>query len=77
MSRQTQNPEQVGEQGVCGGMAALSKLTNICSNPIDGEGCSCTLHRNYLFPITNNLEQEECEKAVGEVVVMNPLQCHM
>ena len=24
--------------------------------PIDGEGCSCTLHRNYLLPINHNLE---------------------
>ena len=25
--------------------------------PRDGEGCSQTLHRNYLFPISSNLEQ--------------------
>ena len=25
--------------------------------PWDGEGCRCTLHRNYLLPISNNLEQ--------------------
>ena len=25
--------------------------------PMDGEGCSQTLHRNYLFPISPNLEQ--------------------
>ena len=25
-------------------------------HPIDGGGCSCTLHRNYLLPINNNLE---------------------
>ena len=25
--------------------------------PRDGEGCSQTLHRNYLLPISNNLEQ--------------------
>ena len=25
--------------------------------PRDGEGCSWTLHRNYLLPISNNLEQ--------------------
>ena len=31
----------------------------------DGEGCSNTLHRNYLFPISNNLEQEACENTVG------------
>ena len=32
--------------------------------PIDGEGCSHTLHRNYLLPISNKLEQEEGENAV-------------
>ena len=26
---------------------------------IHGEGCSCTLQRNYLLPISHNLEQEE------------------
>ena len=33
-------------------------------HPIDGEGCSCILHRNYLLPIIHNLEQEECDNAV-------------
>ena len=33
--------------------------------PIHREGCSCTLHRNYLLPISNNLEQGECENSVG------------
>ena len=32
--------------------------------PIDGEGHSHTLHRNYLLPISHNLEQEECDNAV-------------
>ena len=57
---------QVGEQAVCSGMAALSKL--ICVyvvHPIDGEGHSHTLHRSYLLPIRNNLEQEEGENAMG------------
>ena len=31
-------------------------------HPIDGGRCSHTLHRNYLLPINNNLEQEEGEK---------------
>ena len=35
--------------------------------PIDREGCSQTLHRNYLFPISNNLEQAECENPVEGV----------
>ena len=32
--------------------------------PIDGEWCSHTLQRNYLFPISHNLEQKECDHAV-------------
>ena len=32
--------------------------------PRDGEGCSQTLHRNYLLPISNNLEQVEEENSV-------------
>ena len=34
---------------------------------IDREGCSQTLQRNYLFSISNNLEQVECENQVEEV----------
>ena len=34
--------------------------------PRDGEGCSKTLHRNYLLPINSNLEQgEKDEPMVG------------
>ena len=33
--------------------------------PIDGEGHSHTLQRNYLLPISNNLEQGEWENSVG------------
>ena len=29
-----------------------------------GEGHSCTLHKNFLLPISHNLEQEECDNAV-------------
>ena len=32
--------------------------------PMDGEGCSQTLHWNYLLPISNNLEQVEDENSV-------------
>ena len=32
--------------------------------PIDREGLSCTLHRNYLLPISNNLEQEAGDDSV-------------
>ena len=33
-------------------------------HPIDGEGCSHTLHQNFLLPISHNQEHEECENAV-------------
>ena len=32
--------------------------------PRDGEGCSQTLHRNYLLPISPNLEQSKMDKTV-------------
>ena len=32
--------------------------------PRDGEGCSWTLHRNYLLPISPNLEQSQMDKPV-------------
>ena len=35
--------------------------------PSDGEGCSQTLHRNYLLPITPKLEQSEMDKPVAGV----------
>ena len=35
--------------------------------PRDGEGCSWTLHRNYLFPISPKLEQGEMDKTVAGV----------
>ena len=33
--------------------------------PIDGEEHSHTLHQHFLLPTSHNLEQEECENAVG------------
>ena len=60
----TQNPEQVGEQGVYGGVAALPKPTSVCGIPIDREGLSNTLHWNFLLSISHNLEQDEGENAV-------------
>ena len=33
-------------------------------HPIDGEECSCSLHRNYMLPISNNLEQEAGDHSV-------------
>ena len=35
--------------------------------PRDGEGHSQTLHRNYLIPISPNLEQSEMDKPVAGV----------
>ena len=35
--------------------------------PRDGEGCSQTLHRNYLLPINPNIEQEEKDKPMARV----------
>ena len=32
--------------------------------PIDGEGYSHTLHKNFLLPISHNLEKDECENAM-------------
>ena len=32
-------------------------------HPRDGEGCSQTLHRNYLIPISSNMEQDETDGA--------------
>ena len=33
-------------------------------HPRDGEGCSQTLHRNYLLPINPNLEQGKMDEPV-------------
>ena len=35
--------------------------------PRDGNGCSQTLHRNYLLPISPNLEQSKMDKPVAGV----------
>ena len=35
--------------------------------PRDGEGCSQTLHRNYLLPINSNIGQDEKDKPVAGV----------
>ena len=44
----------------------------------DGEGCSWILHRNYLLPISPNLEQSKMDKEWQELG-MTPhwLQCHL
>ena len=36
-------------------------------HPTDGEGHSWTLHRNYLLPISPNLEQGEMDQPVAGV----------
>ena len=47
-------------------------------HPIDRGGCSCTLHRNYLLPINNNLEQEKVKTLWAEMdPMMNQLKCHI
>ena len=35
--------------------------------PRYGEGCSQTLHRNYLLPINPNIEQDEKDKPMARV----------
>ena len=35
--------------------------------PRDGEGCSRTLHRNYLLPISANMEQDETDGSEDRV----------
>ena len=35
--------------------------------PWDEEGCSWTLHRNYLLPINSNMEQGEMDKPMARV----------
>ena len=43
--------------------------------PRDGEGCSQTLHRNYLLPISSNIEQGEMDEpmaGVGNNISLTP-----
>ena len=50
---------------MCSGMATLSQFTSFYGmHSRDGEGCSWTLHRNYLLPISNNLEHVGDENSV-------------
>ena len=44
--------------------------------PRDGEGCSQTLHRNYLLPINTNIEQGKTDKplaGVGNITSLTPV----
>ena len=46
--------------------------------PRDGEGCSQTLHRNYLLPINPNIEQGEKDRPMAGVGNITSLtQCHL
>ena len=40
--------------------------------PRDGEGCSQTLHRNYLLPINSNIGQDEKDAPMAGVESTNP-----
>ena len=57
----------MGEQGICSGTAALSQFSSLYGMPYSGEGHSWTLHRNYLFPISNNIEQGAEENSVEPI----------
>ena len=39
--------------------------------PRDGEGCSRTIHRKYLLPISSNIEQHEKDAPMAGVENMN------
>ena len=52
---------------MCSGKVALSLCTSLCGMPRDEEGHNWSLHRNYLLPISPNLEQSEMEKPVAGV----------
>ena len=42
--------------------------------PIDGEGCSFTLHQNFLLLISHTLEQNEGENAMEDASSNEPTQ---
>ena len=61
--------QEAALQGPASSIEAYSSdlhiLDVVC--PRDGKGCSQTLHRNYLLPISPNLEQSEMDKPVAGV----------
>ena len=61
MQNRWENSEYVVEK------AALSNLPVYVVCPRDGEGCSRTLHRNYLLPISSNMGQDETDEPEGRV----------
>ena len=74
----TQNPGKVGEQGVCSGVAVLSKLTSICGTS-HRQGRT-QLYPTLKFPVTYQpitWSRMNVKMLWREMVVMNPLQYHM
>ena len=61
MQDQGENREYVMERGPIPNVPVYV----VC--PRDGEGCIQTLHRNYLLPISPNLEQSKMDKPVAGV----------
>ena len=51
-------------KGICCGKVALSNVPVYVVRPKDGEGHSRTFHRNYLLPISSNLEQAKKDEPV-------------
>ena len=49
------------------GKQAYPNMPLYVVHSVDGEGCIQTLHRNYLLPISNNLEQTENDNVVEGV----------
>ena len=57
----------MGKQGVCGGKWSYPYVPVYVVCPRDGKGCSRTLHRNYLLPISPTLEQARDHTLVAGV----------
>ena len=61
---QTQDPKQVGEQGVCGGWQSYPNLPVYVVSPIDGEGAAIPNTKITCCLSAKILEQKECTKSV-------------
>ena len=57
----------MGKQGYVVEKQPYPNIPVCVVHPIDGEGCSQTLYRNYLLPISSNLEQAKWEDLVEGV----------
>ena len=67
-----ENREYVVEKWPCPNVS----IYVVCSR--DGEGCSQTLHSNYLLPINPNLEQDKKTNPWLELgIPPHQLQCHL